>query len=74
MRTPDEATTFGRPSSPPLDLQVVEVGPVVLRPGRDISSDIVYSVTLPSGYVATSPESFPDHVPPPLVALDQRRT
>jgi hypothetical protein len=49
------------------------VGPFVGRPGRELVNDVIYSVTLPSGFVATGPSSFPDREAPPLVALDQHR-
>jgi hypothetical protein len=39
---------------------VIEVGPVVQQPGR---SEVVYSVTLPSGMIATGPDTYPDTRP-----------
>ena len=66
MPTPRSATGSVRPSSPEPVKQVVEVGPFVARPGHDASTDVVYSVTLPSGFVATGPERFP---PEPVFPL-----
>ncbi len=79
MRTGHEATSSDRPSSqaplpPPLPQQVLEVGAVVARADRDPWMDVVYSVTLPSGFVATSPGAFRDEVSvPPRAALDAAR-
>ncbi len=55
---------------------MVVVGPFVARPGREVWSDVIYTVTFPSGFVATGPENYPQEptVPPtPLVVLDERR-
>jgi hypothetical protein len=73
MPTQSEATSSDHPSSQEQGPQVVVVGPFVGRPGRELVNDVIYSVTLPSGFVATGPSSFPDREAPPLVALDQHR-
>jgi hypothetical protein len=55
---------------------MTEVGPVVQRPGRDVERNLVYSVTLPSGLVATGPDALPaeSERPTPWPFVLRRRT